>query len=228
MSISRGCGRADTSWAIATSSSVCLPARGEHGHHAAPSSARWTMRRAAFLMRSASATEVPPNFMTTVCVRSPTWRTKIARRPALASGRPGRPRLGSWSSDAACSRAALARRGGPVLGAWCARTRPTARSAPRSRWPSAPSWRGIVPAAGQARAPRREARARRRAAPRAGSPAVGGAQGGAAVPVRVRGHRPERRDLPAPSPPRPRRDRDRGGRTTRAPTCWASSPGRRG
>jgi hypothetical protein len=25
------------------------------------------MRRAAFLMRSASATEVPPNFMTTVC-----------------------------------------------------------------------------------------------------------------------------------------------------------------
>ena len=31
-----------------------------------PSSRRWTMRPAAFLMRSALATEVPPNFMTTV------------------------------------------------------------------------------------------------------------------------------------------------------------------
>ena len=66
MSISRGCGRGETSCAIAISSSVCFPRAERTATTRAPSSARWTMRRAAFLMRSASATDVPPNFITTV------------------------------------------------------------------------------------------------------------------------------------------------------------------
>ena len=66
MSISRGCGRSETSWASATSSSVCLPRADSTATTWLPSSALSTMRPAARLMRSASATEVPPNFMTTV------------------------------------------------------------------------------------------------------------------------------------------------------------------
>ena len=66
MSISRGCGRSETSWAIATSSSVVLPRADRTATTRRPSSRAATIRRAARLMRSASATEVPPNFITTV------------------------------------------------------------------------------------------------------------------------------------------------------------------
>ncbi len=66
MSISRGCGRSETSKAISISSSVVLPRAESTATTRAPSSAALTMRPAARLMRSASATEVPPNFMTTV------------------------------------------------------------------------------------------------------------------------------------------------------------------
>ena len=103
MSISRGCGRSDTSWAIATSSSVCLPRAESTATTRLPSSARWTMRRAAFLMRSASATEVPPNFMTTVWAPSadmaendsPAPHGAPRRRPLTLASAP-------WSGDAAC------------------------------------------------------------------------------------------------------------------------------
>ena len=66
MSISRGCGRGETSCAIATSSSVVLPRAESTATTRFPSSAACTIRPAARLMRLASATDVPPNFMTTV------------------------------------------------------------------------------------------------------------------------------------------------------------------
>ncbi len=72
MSISRGCGRGETSWAIATSSSVVFPRAESTATTRVPLSARATIRPAARLMRSASATEVPPNFMTTVGAASGT------------------------------------------------------------------------------------------------------------------------------------------------------------
>ena len=68
MSISRGCGRSDTSWAIDTSSSVNLPCAERTATTRLPSSFARTMRWAARTMRSLFATEVPPNFMTTVPV----------------------------------------------------------------------------------------------------------------------------------------------------------------
>ena len=66
MSISRGCGRSETSCAIATSSSVVFPRAERTATTSLPASFAATIRPAARLMRSASATEVPPNFMTTV------------------------------------------------------------------------------------------------------------------------------------------------------------------
>ncbi len=65
MSISRGSGVEDTSSAIAISSSVVLPRADSTATTGWPRSRVATMRRAARLIRSASATEVPPNFITT-------------------------------------------------------------------------------------------------------------------------------------------------------------------
>ena len=70
MSISRGSGRADTSLAIRISSSVVFPRADSTATTRLPSSARAAIRSAARLIRSASATEVPPNFITTVSARS--------------------------------------------------------------------------------------------------------------------------------------------------------------
>ena len=64
MSISRGSGVAETSSAIVISSSVVLPRADSTTTTRWPASRFSTIRRAARLMRSASATEVPPNFMT--------------------------------------------------------------------------------------------------------------------------------------------------------------------
>ena len=66
MSISRGSGAVETSSAIEISSSVVLPRADSTATTRWPCSRAATMRRAARLMRSASATDVPPNFMTTV------------------------------------------------------------------------------------------------------------------------------------------------------------------
>jgi hypothetical protein len=66
MSISRGSGLAETSSAMPISSSVVLPRAESTATTLWPSSRFCTMRAAARLMRSASATEVPPNFMTIV------------------------------------------------------------------------------------------------------------------------------------------------------------------
>ena len=66
MSISRGSGTGETSCAIAISSSVVLPRAESTATTRLPASFWATMRAAARLRRSASATEVPPNFMTTV------------------------------------------------------------------------------------------------------------------------------------------------------------------
>ena len=66
MSISRGSGAVETSSAIEISSSVVLPRAESTATTRWPCSRAATIRRAARLMRSASATEVPPNFITTV------------------------------------------------------------------------------------------------------------------------------------------------------------------
>ncbi len=66
MSISRASGAAEISCAIAISSSVVLPRAESTATTRAPASRRSTTRRAARLIRSASATEVPPNFITTI------------------------------------------------------------------------------------------------------------------------------------------------------------------
>src|SRR4051794_40345087 len=66
MSISRGSGFGETSLAAAISWSVSLPRALSTATTRVPSSRLATMRLAARLRRSASATDVPPNFMTTV------------------------------------------------------------------------------------------------------------------------------------------------------------------
>ena len=66
MSISRGSGAVETSSAIEISSSVVLPRAESTATTRWPCSRAATIRRAARLMRSASATDVPPNFITTV------------------------------------------------------------------------------------------------------------------------------------------------------------------
>jgi hypothetical protein len=66
MSISRASGVGETSSAIEISSSVVLPRADSTATTRWPRPRAATMRRAARLIRSASATEVPPNFMTTV------------------------------------------------------------------------------------------------------------------------------------------------------------------
>ena len=65
MSISRGSGSAEIASAIAISSSVVEPRADSTATTRKPASRLETMRCAARLMRCASATEVPPNFITT-------------------------------------------------------------------------------------------------------------------------------------------------------------------
>ena len=85
MSISRGSGVGLTSSAMATSSSVMLPRADSTATTWWPCSRARTIRRAARLSRSASATDVPPNFMTTVLG---TGTREATRRGALrARGR---------------------------------------------------------------------------------------------------------------------------------------------
>ena len=66
MSISRGSGLDEISCASAMRKSVVLPRALSTATTRLPASRLATMRAAARLSRSASATEVPPNFMTTV------------------------------------------------------------------------------------------------------------------------------------------------------------------
>jgi hypothetical protein len=66
MSISRGSGDEETSNASAMSRSVSLPRAESTATTRVPWSRLATMRSAARFRRCASATEVPPNFMTTV------------------------------------------------------------------------------------------------------------------------------------------------------------------
>jgi hypothetical protein len=66
MSISLGCGSGEISCAIVTSSSVVAPRAESTATTPLPASFAPTIRRAACLRRSASATEVPPNFMTVI------------------------------------------------------------------------------------------------------------------------------------------------------------------
>ena len=88
MSISRGSGASETSSAIAISSSVVLPLADSTATTRLPSSRFSTMRRAARLMRSASATDVPPNFITIRSISARIFRRRRdphkARRPASA------------------------------------------------------------------------------------------------------------------------------------------------
>src|SRR3954468_6733614 len=65
MSISRGSGWSETSLAISMSWSVVLPRADSTATTPLPASLAATIRRAARLTRSESATDVPPNFITT-------------------------------------------------------------------------------------------------------------------------------------------------------------------
>ena len=76
MSISRASGAVETSSAIEISSSVVFPRADRTATTRWLCSCAATIRRAARLMRSASATDVPPNFMTTV----PGTRAQSRRR----------------------------------------------------------------------------------------------------------------------------------------------------
>src|SRR6266540_6697133 len=91
MSISRGSGLVDTSYASETSSSVCLPRADRTATTFVPASLALTMRRAARLMRSGSATEVPPNFITTVSVPADAMAGNDSFPPVPA--KPARRRL---------------------------------------------------------------------------------------------------------------------------------------
>ena len=71
MSSSRGSGRSETSSAISTSSSVVFPRADSTATTRCPPSRAATIRRAARRMSSASATEVPPNFITTISGSGP-------------------------------------------------------------------------------------------------------------------------------------------------------------
>src|SRR4051794_25923242 len=68
MSISRGSGSGETSSASAISRSVSLPRALSTATTRWPASRLATIRRAARFNRSASATDVPPNFITTVLI----------------------------------------------------------------------------------------------------------------------------------------------------------------
>ena len=71
MSISRATGRSEISSACATSSSVVLPRAESTATTRLPASRAATIRRAARLISSAPATEVPPNFITTMSAFAP-------------------------------------------------------------------------------------------------------------------------------------------------------------
>src|SRR5215217_6873387 len=92
MSISRASGVGETSSAMWISSSVVLPRAERTATTRWPFSRAATMRRAARLRRSASATEVPPNFITTV-----PDTTVESRRAGLRDGLESRTR--QWTID---------------------------------------------------------------------------------------------------------------------------------
>src|SRR3954453_22515133 len=100
MSISRGCGRGDTSYAMRISSSVVLPRALSTATTRLPSSFAAAIRRAARAIRSASATEVPPNFMTTVCASpgsataNEDTRNQTGRRGGCGEREPEAPAAG--------------------------------------------------------------------------------------------------------------------------------------
>ena len=71
MSISRATGRSEISSAWLTSSSVVLPRAESTATTRLPASRAATIRPAARLICSAPATEVPPNFITTMSDPSP-------------------------------------------------------------------------------------------------------------------------------------------------------------
>ena len=66
MSSSRGSGVGETSWARSISSSVVFPIAERTATTRLPDSRAPTIRRPTAFSRSGSATEVPPNFITTV------------------------------------------------------------------------------------------------------------------------------------------------------------------
>ena len=88
MSISRESGRSEISIACATSSSVVLPRAESTATTLLPASRALTIRPAARLISSAPATDVPPNFITTVSVSrafiDPPENSDVGRPPSTA------------------------------------------------------------------------------------------------------------------------------------------------
>src|SRR3954453_4855901 len=208
MSISRGSGRADTSKAMLTSSSVVFPRAGSTAPTRFPASLAATILWAARLMRSASATEVPPNFITIVSGGGG-W--------VAASGMAIKDSFGALATDATlhavatrdrCPRRA---RGGSGRGRGGTRPRRRIVAVPHRRGPAGASAepRALVPGAGdpvsrEAPAGHRRAQPDRTARPLAPAGEEGGADDGRRVPGHVLGHRYGHR-------PRDGRGRDRPG-----------------
>src|SRR4051812_23368987 len=86
MSISRGSGSGETSSASAMRRSVSLPRALSTATTRWPAARLATMRRAARLRRSASATDVPPNFITTVLTSVEGYPARSARQRELEAG----------------------------------------------------------------------------------------------------------------------------------------------
>ncbi len=78
MSISRSYGRSEISWAISTRSSVVLPRAESTATTRLPPSRAATIRAAARLRSSGPATEVPPNFMTTISLTRPPIGSEVS------------------------------------------------------------------------------------------------------------------------------------------------------
>ena len=200
MSISRGCGRSETSRAIATSSSVVLPRAERTATTSLPASFAATIRPAARLMRSASATDVPPNFMTMVSAMAPkdTLGPAMPRLQIPPFGPTALAVIAGLGIAAAVqdfrtddpgreSRADVPEAGGGGTG-------PRERTSFLARLIPPPPERVEGPVSPNVdRGPRGQAADR--------------AQGRPALPARLRGPGPDGADLQADAPPGPRRDR---------------------
>ncbi len=147
-----------------------LAARRQDGDHLAPSSARSTMRPAARLIRSASATEVPPNFMTTVSGMA-TKDSAVVSVAVCATTtttlRLGCAACGCRHGSLCSSLRSLRSRRRPSGRCWGPRER---RGGPAPRCPSGPAGRSSRPRSSRRSSPcagadgRRQAGRRRRAA----------------------------------------------------------------
>src|SRR3954452_3851672 len=180
---------------MATSSSVVFPRAESTATTRLPCSLRWTIRPAAALTRSASPTDVPPNFITTVSPAS-----GMASKDSLGAGAP-------IQKPAGARRACRRRRGG----ARRRNRRGWGRRQERPRAPFGPICAArLVPGTDRpaTRGPAASCRGTRAAEHRPpGPPAPTRPEGGAALPLGLPGSGPDLGHIHATQAHGPRRDR---------------------